>query len=298
MLKSIPLLSGLLVFQVILVALFSLGGSSLEAYKSDRKLLELHFADLNKVQIEVPEKEVIILEKNAEKWILPNASNFPVSSEKLESLVNNLFEMQRPFPVGSTKSAAKKLQVADNDFQKKVTFFKEKEEVALLLGTSPNFKRIHARVSGEDEIYAINLNTYDIPNEDKAWYDPNALNFNLETIKAFQVSELEVKKEGGNYSISSEVPEGKELNQAETSSLFSKVAKVRFSDVLKDFSKKDFDKLSKIVTYQVVTNTEAININVRGPYKDNFYVLFQSNLPFYFKVTKERFDYFKKLIGF
>ena len=43
------------------------------------------------------------------------------------------------------------------------------------LGTSPGFRKIHARSAGHDAIFSINLNNFDIPTTAGAWLEPRLL---------------------------------------------------------------------------------------------------------------------------
>lgn len=107
-------------------------------------------------------------------WFLPG--ELPVDTSRLDSMLEVLASDRWTWPVASTSEAARRFEVTEDDFQRRIKAFAGEDELATLyLGTSPSFRRIHARESESENIYAIELATYDLPMRQDDWLDKSIL---------------------------------------------------------------------------------------------------------------------------
>ena len=168
-------LAGLLAVQVVLAG-------SLFWYKeqaipdaTNEPLLSFEPAAIDKLVIADADSSVI-LQKSGGEWQLPTLHNLPVSDQKVPELLNKLKEAKVRWPVATTASSHERFEVDEEKFQRRVEVFAgDKKMGEVLLGTSPGFRKVHVRRPDDNEIYAVNLNTFDMPVADTEWLDKTLL---------------------------------------------------------------------------------------------------------------------------
>ena len=108
-------------------------------------------------------------------WILPG-SQLPASAGKVADILERLEQTATEWPVTTTQSSHKRFEVAGEAFQRRVQLYQGDEPVAeFYLGTSPGFRKVHLRRAAADEVYAVALNTFDLPADDDGWLDHSLL---------------------------------------------------------------------------------------------------------------------------
>lgn len=100
---------------------------------------------------------------------------FPASSGRVESLLSDLQELKASWPVAQTKSAQERFEVSEKQFQRKVELVSGSKTHTLYLGTSPGFRKVHIRLKDSNDIYALNLNLYEMPVDQDHWLDKSLL---------------------------------------------------------------------------------------------------------------------------
>ncbi len=83
--------------------------------------------------------------------------------------------MQLGWAVANTASSHQQLEVADDNYQRRVSISSGDDSAEILVGTSPGFKRSHVRKEGADEVYSVAINTYDLPTNTTDWLDKSLL---------------------------------------------------------------------------------------------------------------------------
>jgi len=122
------------------------------------------------------------LSKRGERWLLPELGSLPADSDRIEKLLATLAGEQTGWPVASTVAARQRFQVANYHYQRRLTLMANGEELGVLyLGTSPGFRKVHARRGGQDAIFSINLSLFDIPGESELWLDRRLLQIRTPT---------------------------------------------------------------------------------------------------------------------
>ena len=170
----VGLLVALLVVQVLVIGtlwLIQRGGEP-----AAQKLLD--FAPEQITRIEIDERgesgdASVSLQRQAAGWTV---DDHPVDGEKLTQLLDKLSSLDGPWPVATTAAARDRFEVTEETYQKRVRLLADEAAVAtLLLGTSPGFKRIHARRLGDDEVYSVALTSLDLPTRAEDWLDKSLL---------------------------------------------------------------------------------------------------------------------------
>ncbi|MGH8498346.1 MAG: DUF4340 domain-containing protein, partial [Methylococcales bacterium] len=235
MARQSQFLSILLVLQIALAAILYFTETDSGAFVSNEKLLDLKFDDLDKIVIEEAEKKTLVLQKQNKNWTLPGYFDFPVSREKLDRIFGKIFETGVGWPVATTASAEKRFKVAPDSFERKLVLSTANASETLYLGTSPGFKKIHARIDGENTIYGIEFSAYQASTKPIDWADQSILHVSREEINAIEISGLVIKKVEDKFVIEG-LAEGEQAVDSEIQSLLSNVSTIGFQEVL---GKKD-----------------------------------------------------------
>jgi len=168
--KRLGLLAGLLVGQLLLIAALTLfqrtpdQGSGLLDF-DPVAVTSLVITDADDVSVELIRTE--------EGWRLPDGSK--VDAGKIMSVVERLAGMHSLWPVAATSSSQERFAVAPEHYQRRLEFKGDEFDAVLYLGTSPGYRRIHARNADSDEVFSIEFADHEVPAEAGEWLDKTQL---------------------------------------------------------------------------------------------------------------------------
>ena len=118
----------------------------------------------------------VVLIRSAEQWLLPELEDLPANSVKVRSLLQRISGEQEAWPIAQSSAARQRFQVADYYYQRRLALFSAGQALdTLYLGTSPRFRKVHARNDRQDAIYSITLSAFDTPATSGAWLEPRLL---------------------------------------------------------------------------------------------------------------------------
>ncbi|MCI0655246.1 MAG: DUF4340 domain-containing protein [Methylococcaceae bacterium] len=290
MARQSQFLSILLVLQVVLAAILYFAQSESGAFVSNEKLLDLKFDALNKIVIEEADKKTLMLEKRNNKWTLPAYFDFPASKEKLERVFGKLFDTNIGWPVATTESAEKRFKVAGGDFERKLAFSTADASTTLYLGTSPGFKKIHARLDGQTTIYGIEFSAYQASTKPIDWADQSILHVPREDIDAIEIAGLSIKRAKDKFVIEG-LAAGEEAVEPEIQSLLGKVSSIGFQDVLGKKDDPAYQLGSPALELTLVKKNGQRVAYRYGKLKDKDEVVLKpSDSEYYFNVPKYNVD--------
>lgn len=193
--KKIPWLAGLFCAQLVLVAvLFNIQGH--EPAGLNELLLSVDGAALDRIEIRSADSEIELQKKDGQ-WQM--SDGLPVVGGRVDDLLKQLEALRRGWAVATTAEAAKRFEVTEDTFKRKVRFLQGDREVdALLVGTSPSFRQTHVRKPGEDEIYSARLDEFSLATDQNSWLDTQLLRPEGDII-ALQFGEHTLKKVAGQW---------------------------------------------------------------------------------------------------
>jgi hypothetical protein len=180
--RHIPLLSLLLVVQLALVAgVFFWQRPS--AAGEDVTWFDQARTDIDRIRIEDGSGRSVVLVKAADGWRVQatGAGNgqpelYPADAARVQGILDRVAGATLTYPVATSTSAARRFDVADNAFQRRITL--RAGEVSLgeyYLGSSPGIRRVHARRGDANAIHAIEFAVHDAPVDVDEWLDKNLL---------------------------------------------------------------------------------------------------------------------------
>ena len=152
-----------------------------------------------------------VLQRAGERWLLPDMEGLPADGEKIEQLLASLADSDQDWPVANTPAASQRFQVASYHYQRRLTFIGEDELLgSVFLGTSPGFRKVHARNETQDQIFSIRLSSFDAPATASAWLDRKLLQIRAPV--SITADGYSLSREGGSWlNGTGQVPQQREL---------------------------------------------------------------------------------------
>lgn len=180
------------------------------------------------------------LTKAGDAWQLPEG--LPADGSKVERVLEKLSDAAGGWPVASKASTAERFEVTEDSHQRHVTLKTGGETLAdFYLGTSPGYRKAHARHADDDDIYAITFSNYEAGVKESDWLDksllrPDGALTGVERIDGFALT----KADDGVWAS----PDGAELDQGKAETFagrFSGLSVIGVSDLaLPDAPKMTF----------------------------------------------------------
>lgn len=289
--RSIKFLLLLLVLQAGLVAWVHLEGDAPDPFKADTPLVAVDVDSADTVTIEQPGERLLRLTRKGDRWVLPDKSDFPVLSAKFKPFTDKLFGARRSWPVGQTMVAARQFKVTLDAFERRVRFLKGEDVLGdVFLGSSPGFRRVHARLEGDEHTYAIDFNAFDAPTDPSQWYDTDALKTRVEDVARIDLGAFALKAQDGEFRVEG-LRENEQTDAEPVQEVVTGVTEAAFTDVLGDDGRERFEAGEPVVRYTIeLKEGTSIEHAVVAPEESSRYILKSSAQPYYFEVEKDRFD--------
>lgn len=293
--RTIKLLLLLLILQAGLVVWVNLPGDDAGVVEAGKPLLSLGAAGADTVTIEQPGEPQLRMARKGDGWVLPGHGDFPVSPARFEQFEEKLLTVERSWPVGKTLVAAKRLKVVPDHFERRIRFLQGSDVLGdLFLGSSPGFRKVHARLDGDEHTYAIDFNAFDAPVDADRWYDTELLKTAVEDIARIDMGAYALRAEEGAEEGVFEVEglgEEEESDAEAVRKLVDRVSGVVFRDVIEEDGKALFDAGERVLEYTVELKEGAsVTHTVASTEEGDHYILKSSAQPHHFEVDRERFD--------
>ena len=173
--------------QLLIVAGLLLASTSDSSGEADL-FLSIDRDLIDRVMLDDGDGLELSLEKSDDGWSLDGG--MPVDDEKMADVLSKLQKLKRPWPVATTSATQDRFEVSDEKHQRHVQLYVSDDIVAdFYLGTSPGYRRVHAREVEGDDIFSIDFSNYEMPTTVDEWLD--------KTLLGASGSVTEVVREGG-----------------------------------------------------------------------------------------------------
>jgi hypothetical protein len=168
--SRIPLLAGLLLVQILLIGLVSLntgGGQAGEPF------LAFDGEAVTAMTIGDAEGETVSLSRTDDGW---RVGDLPADQTRIQGVIDDLLGGSVTWPVATSASSQERFEVTSDKFQRHLTFSAGEQLLAeLYLGSSPGFRRIHARSEDSDDVFSIDFAVHEVPVNADDWLDKKLL---------------------------------------------------------------------------------------------------------------------------
>jgi len=193
--KKIPWLAGLFGVQLVFaVVLFNVQNRQPSAY--NEPLLTFDRTALDRIEIASPDGK-ITLQKKDSHW--QTGEGLPVADSRMDDLLKQFTDLRSGWAVATTDEAAKRFEVTDEKFKRKIRLMQGDKEVdALVVGTSPSFRQSHVRKPGSENIFAVKLDEFSLPTDQDSWLDTQLLQPKGDIV-AVQFGNRKVEKVAGQW---------------------------------------------------------------------------------------------------
>jgi hypothetical protein len=284
--KWIVVLSALLVLQLALAIGLNLTGEDYGTFEPQEKLLGVDEPAVDGLRIEDGESSVALHRRDG-RWVLPEEGDFPADQGAVERLLGQLAALEKSWPVATTSSAAKRFEVAEDTFERKLTLLVGEEPAAVLyVGTSPGFRKVHARPAGEDAVYAVTLDTWEASARPDDWIDKGTLGLEAAEVSRVALPGVVLERQGEGWRVAG-LAEGEETDAQEAAALVSKLASLRVQSLLGSEAKPEYRQDEPALEVEVTRKDGGVlAYRFSKPEDETYYVLKRSDSDRFFGVAE------------
>ncbi len=172
----------------------------------------------------------IELEKSGEAWVLPEADEYPTMASAITAVLENILALDTGSLVAETAASHKPLQVAEDDFMRRIIFETAAGEIqTIYLGSAPRFSATHFRLAGEDETYlTMDLTSWDLDPRVANWIDTSYVSAPQTEVEEITVENANgaftlVRDEAGAWTLA-DLAEDEQISESDVSNVVNKAA--------------------------------------------------------------------------
>jgi hypothetical protein len=184
------------------------------------------------IRVEDGDGNTIELKKAGVDWVLPGADSYPADGQRVGDFLSALTGLQRRGLVADTSDAYKRLEVADDSFQRKVTLTLDGGgTTTLLIGSEPSYGSTHLRVQGDQGVYLSHtLHSSQARTDASAWVKPVVVDLDKANVTAVTIhnaqGELHFSRSGDGWSLDG-LGAGQTFDPQRLSSFLDRVTQLR-----------------------------------------------------------------------
>jgi hypothetical protein len=230
--RKLIFLSLLLLIQLGLALGLSMNGQRLEAFNATEELLDFNPADSDQLVFKSLDGTDITLQKQADGWTLPDHFGAPADGQKVANLLQKLTDMRRPWPVAEKGATDNRFKVADDNFERMLSFMQgDKPFGVLLIGSSPGYRKVYARISGENTVYAVPFSSYQVSLKPEDWIDSQQLQMDASQISSVELPFGRLTRKGEKLQLDT-LGENESTNEQKAGELIRKMANLTILDIV------------------------------------------------------------------
>lgn len=191
------------------------------------------------------------------QWALANTDGYPARSEKITEILGKLLAINTDRPVTQTSGSHDRLQVTENNFQRKVDITTASGTQTLYFGSTAGASATHVRSASQDATYLTNqLATWELDTITTSWIDVAYFQ-----VPKGEITEVILENEHGTLSF---VPNGDEwtlsdattdepIASANISTFIDRVANLNLSSVVGKNELPEYDFANPLATLTVTS---------------------------------------------
>ena len=226
------------------------------------------------------------------EWVVPDADDYPADAEKIAPVLEKIVALDTGRLVTRTDASHKRLQVAAEDFSRRIDFeTADGSGYTVYLGSSPSYGTSHFRLDGQDETYLTGeLSAFDANATVTSWVD--AVYFGIDQGELKQVT-LEngngsftfTQDDEGNWTWTG-LEAGEELAVGNVRTVVNRASSITLLKLLgkEEDAAYGLDDPLATVTLETDGQTVTLLVGAEDP-DDNSYVVKVSESPYYVRVN-------------
>ena len=252
--------------------------------------------DVTALTVQDKDGNRVELARQGEVWVVPAVDDYPADKAKIDTFLEGIAGLKTNPLVTRTSASHKRLQVADDDFVRRVDLtLADGSSRTLFIGSSSGGGS-HVRAGGQDEVYlAQELFSYDAGTAINNWIDTLYFSVAQDKMTGLKLENangtLEFEKDAsGNWTMKG-LAAGEEFNANNLTTLLTRLSSLRMTSPLGKEAKSEYglDQPTAVIT--LTANDEsgsARTYTLRIGAKDaetNDYVVISSESPYYVRVA-------------
>ncbi len=281
--KRNQILAGILLAQVLL-AVFVFWPRSAPASVGAPLFADFKASDVTALKISDSDKNVVELQKLGNDWVLSGADNFPADSSKVTPVLDKIAAIKTNRLVTRTSDSHKRLQVANDDFLRKVEFTLASGAThTLFIGSAPGTRATHVRADQQNDVYlASDLSSYELGAQAGSWIKTVYVSITQTEMIGLTITNITgtlqlTKDVSGTWTLNN-LPAGAPLNTSAVTSLVSQAANVTLLQPVGKQAKPEYglDKPLATVTAQIKpadqpVTTLTLLVGAKDPTDNSYY---------------------------
>jgi hypothetical protein len=234
-------LSCLLGFQLLLIFGIFFISQGMKSEFKPQVFVNIPVSTLDKLTVS-SSNGVVELESKGGVWSLPQLHQLKVDSEKIVSALDKLMSLKTSWPVTTTASAHKRFEVSDNQYQRKIELYTSgRLAETVYIGSSPSFRKSHVRINGDDNVYALEISSFDFSDKPEDWLDQSLLH--VDAIESIQGKDYQLNKNEDQWSLqelSGNNTTLKAVNTEKIETLYTLISRLNITGVVSEKEIPDF----------------------------------------------------------
>ncbi len=144
-----------------------------------------------------PDQPAVELVKRGSDWQLASDFDYPADASKVTELLEKVTAIRTRGAIASGKTRQKQLEVADDNYQRKLVLTAGGKDVTLYVGASAGSRQTSVRLAGSDQVHAASgLSAFAVGATPAAWIDTAYFKVEKE-----QIASVEVTNQNGTFSL-------------------------------------------------------------------------------------------------
>jgi len=294
------ILVGILVVQIILsVVVFwprssaAVAGEPLFPDLESGDVVALTITDANGDEIRLSKVDGGGSTEPAGVWVLPDVDDYPAQADKITPLLDGITGLTTGRLVTRTDASQERLQVAPDDFQRRIEFETQAGTTYILyLGSSPSYGATHFRVGGQSETYLTDaISTWETGATAASWIDAAYLSVTLADVNKVTLENhngtfVFVRAEEDNWTMEG-LAEDETLTETNVTATIRQAASLNIIDPLGKAEQASYgmDEPNAVATLETDAGTITLRVGAKDP-GDNSYVVISSESPYYVRVSE------------
>ncbi|QFU77445.1 DUF4340 domain-containing protein [Halioglobus maricola] len=268
----------LLLAQIVLVGFVYMAPTGSQFGSESKPLTRAAYFHIDELRIEDGHGSGVQLTLTDDRWVLPTLGGLPAEASHIEQILQTLSDQNTGWSVAHTLAARQRFQVAHYHFRRKITLLAQGQEVdTVFLGTSPGFRKVHARNDAGNAIYSIPLNLFDVPTTPGAWLARDLLK--VRAPLSITADTYTLNRSSGDWLLGT----GQTPDPAELDALLLALEHLHIEGVA---SERTLQEAELIFEIESLTGSTTLELYRQG---DNHFVR-SSQYPLLFRISSYTFD--------
>jgi hypothetical protein len=254
---------------------------------------DLNTEDVVSMTVTDADGQEFVLREVSGGWGLPDADEYPAKTDRVTSALDKIKGLTTGRLVTRTEASHKRLQVAVDDFLRRIDLkATDGSSYTLLLGSSPSYGTSHVRVEGHAETYlASDLSPWDFGTSAVSWVDTSYLSIEHDLLTSVTLENANgrfdfAKDEDGNWILDG-LARDEELSTDNVNSTLNGASRIVLTkplgkEVLPDYG---LDNPTAVITLKTADHTVTLTVGSQDP-DDKSYVVHASTSPYYVRVAE------------